>query len=49
MIKVVHVMADGERRDSIEGVTIPASCDYYKVKDHIIREIREKEADRQQA
>lgn len=48
MIKVVHVMADGERRDSIEGVTIPASSDYYRVKDHIIREIREK-ADRQQA
>ena len=49
MIKGTQVMADGERRDSSEGVTMPASSDYYRVKDHIIRAIREKEADRQQA
>ena len=31
MIKVVHIMADGEIRDSIEGITPPASCGCWAV------------------
>lgn len=30
-IKVVHIMADGELRDSIEGITPPASCGCWAV------------------
>jgi len=37
MIKVVHIMADGEIRDSIEGITPPASCGCWEVMRSIAR------------
>lgn len=37
MIKVVHVMADGEVRGSIEGLTPPASCGCWEVMRGIAR------------
>ena len=30
-IRVRNIMADGEIRDSMEGVVIPASCEVYAV------------------
>lgn len=30
-IRVRNIMADGEIRDSMEGVTVPASCEVYAV------------------
>ena len=40
MIKVVHVMADGEIRDSIEGITPPASCGCWEVMRSIARRMQ---------
>lgn len=44
--RVVHIMADGEKRDSIEGVVIPPSMTqfYGIVKNIMTRKEKEKQA-----
>lgn len=46
MIKVVHIMADGEVRGSIEGLTPPASCGCWDVLARFARKQMEQAAGR---
>lgn len=43
-LKVRHIMADGEIRDSVKGVVVPADCEIYALLGEMARRRRQEAA-----